>query len=259
MGLTRYERYGIWIVSILAVLVVWEYLSSSGAVSELVLPSPLKIALTFERMIASGQMFVDIWVSTARIILGFSVAFLIAVPLGLISGSNQILRNVLRPWVQLMQPIPGIAWVPFAFLLFGLSNNAAVFVISIACFFPIYINVMNAVQRFDRDLINVARTLGASELQVFARVILPGVFPDIVTGSRVATGFAWRTVVAAEIIGLPRGVGALLIEAKNTAQTDSVIVSMITLGVMMIIFEKVIFDTMDRKIQRWKGGADTEG
>ncbi|MEW6722112.1 MAG: ABC transporter permease [Candidatus Micrarchaeota archaeon] len=248
-----------WLASILAVLIVWEYLSGTGAVSELVLPSPLKIALTFERMIASGQMFVDIWTSTARIVLGFTVAFLLAVPLGLFSGSNQLVRNLLRPWVQLMQPIPGIAWVPFAFLIFGLSNNAAVFVIGIACFFPIYINVMNAVQRFDRDLVNVAKTLGASEVQVFTKVILPGVFPDLVTGSRVATGFAWRTVVAAEIIGLPRGVGALLIEAKNTAQTESVIVSMITLGVMMIIFEKVIFDTMDRKVQRWKGGVDAEG
>lgn len=259
MALTRVERYGVWLASIAAVLITWELLSSSGTVSALVLPSPLKIALTFERMIASGEMFVDITVSTARIILGFVVAFIIAVPLGLFSGSNQILRNILRPWVQLMQPIPGIAWVPFAFLMFGLSNNAAIFVIAIACFFPIYINVMNAVQRFDRDLINVAKTLGASDFQIFTSVILAGVFPDIVTGSRIATGFAWRTVVAAEIIGLPNGVGALLIEAKNTAQTDAVIVSMITLGVLMIIFEKVIFDSMEKGIMRWKTTEAVEG
>lgn len=259
MALTRLERYTVWLASIATVLIVWELLSSSGTVSPLVLPSPLKIALTFESMITSGEMFVDIWVSTARIVLGFTAAFIVAVPLGLFSGSNQIIRNLLRPWVQLMQPIPGIAWVPFAFLIFGLSNNAAIFVIAIACFFPIFINVMNAVQRFDRDLINVARTLGANELQVFTSVILAGVFPDIVTGSRVATGFAWRTVVAAEIIGLPRGVGALLIEAKNTAQTDAVIVSMITLGVLMIVFEKIIFDSLEKGISRWKSAEVVEG
>lgn len=259
MALSRFEKYGVWAASIVAVLIVWEYLSGSGMVSALVLPSPLKIALTFERMISNGQMFVDIWTSTARIIAGFTVAFLVALPLGLLSGSNQIIRNIMRPWVQLTQPIPGIAWVPFAFLIFGLSNNAAIFVIAIACFFPIFINVGNAVQRFDRDLINVAKTLGAGRLQIFTKVIIPGVFPDIVTGSRVAMGFAWRTVVAAEIIGLPHGVGALLIAAKNTAQTDAVIVSMITLGVLMIVFEKVIFDTMEKSIQRWKSAEQGEG
>jgi ABC-type nitrate/sulfonate/bicarbonate transport system permease component len=253
MVLSRMERYAIWGVSILSVLVIWEYLSSSGTVSPLVLPSPLSIAASFQRMISSGEMFIDIWTSTARIFIGFTVAFVIALPLGLIAGSNQIIRNLLKPWVQLTQPIPGIAWVPFAFLLFGLSNNAAVFVIAIACFFPLFIGTMSAVQRFDRDLINVAKTLGANDLQVFMMVILPGISPDIVTGSRVATGFAWRTVVAAEIIGLKEGVGSLLIEAKNTAQTDVVIVSMITLGVLMILFEKVIFEGMEKRIARWKG------
>lgn len=259
MALSTVEKYLVWLGSVVIVLLIWELLSGSGFVSELILPSPLKIAITFERMISSGKMFIDIWVSTARIILGFSAAFLFAVPLGLFSGSNQIIRNLLRPWVQLFQPIPGIAWVPFAFLIFGLSNNAAVFVIAIACFFPIFINVTNAVQRFDRTLINVAKTLGASDFQVFTKVILAGVFPDIITGSRVATGFAWRTVVAAELIGLPNGVGALLIEAKNTAQTDAVIVSMITLGVLMIIFEKVIFDSLERGISKWKNAEPVEG
>ncbi|MFN7990788.1 MAG: ABC transporter permease [Candidatus Micrarchaeia archaeon] len=249
----RTEKYAVWAISILSVLILWEYLSSSGAVSELVLPSPLRIAATFERMISSGQMFVDIWTSTARIFIGFTIAFLAALPLGLASGSNQVIRNLMKPWVELTQPIPGIAWVPFAFLLFGLSNNAAIFVISIACFFPLFISTMNAVQRFDRDLINAAKTLGANDVQLFLMVLLPGISPEIVTGSRVATGFAWRTVVAAEIIGLPSGVGSLLIAAKNTAQTDVVIVSMITLGVLMIVFEKVIFEGLERQIARWKG------
>ena len=256
--LSRYEKYGIWVLSIASVLIIWEYLSVSGAVNPLILPSPLTIAATFERMIASGDMFIDIWISTARIVVGFTAAFLLAVPLGLLSGTNQVARNVLKPWVQLVQPIPSIAWVPFAFLLFGLSNNAAVFVIAIACFFPIFISVGGAVQRFDQDLVNEARTLGANNFQVFAKVILPGIFPDIVTSSRVATGFAWRTVVAAETIGLPRGVGSLLIAAKNTAQTDTVIVSMITLGILMIAFEKVIFDGLESGIAKWKGGDQEE-
>ncbi len=254
MALSRYERYGIWALSIISVLALWEYLSLTGSVNPLILPSPLTIANTFGKMIANGGMFVDIWVSTARIVVGFTAAFALAIPLGLMAGSNQVVRNLLRPWVQLVQPIPSIAWVPFAFLIFGLSNNAAVFVIAIACFFPIFISVASAVQRFDRDMINEAKTLGASGTQVFTKVILPGIFPDIVTSSRVATGFAWRTVVAAELIGLPQGVGALLIAAKNTAQTDTVIVSMITLGILMLLFERVIFDGLEKGIAKWKGG-----
>jgi ABC-type nitrate/sulfonate/bicarbonate transport system permease component len=84
-------------------------------------------------------------------------------------------------------------------------------------------------------------------------ILLPGIVPDMITGSRVGMGFAWRAVVAAEMIGLTQGVGSLLIEAKNTAQTDVVIVSMATLGVLMVIFEKVIFESLERRIDRWKG------
>jgi len=255
MALRNYQKILIGVFSVVSVLLAWEYLSSSGMVNPLVLPSPLAIAMTFARLLAGGAMLTDIGTSTARIFIGFTAAFLIAVPLGLLSGSNQVLRNFLKPWVQLMQPIPGIAWVPFAFLLFGLSNNAAVFVIGIAAFFPIFINVMNAVQRFDRDLVNVAKTLGADGFQVIAKVLLPGIVPDIITGSRVAVGFAWRAVVAAEMIGLPHGVGSLLIEAKNTAQTDVVIASMVTLGVLMLLFDKVIFESLERNVERWKGAA----
>ena len=258
MALRRHEKLLLWVISLLSVVTLWQLLTSYNMVSPLLLPSPGKVGETFARLLASGQMLTDIWISMARIIAGFTIAFLISVPLGLAAGSNEIIRNLLKPWVQLTQPIPGIAWVPFAFLMFGLSNNAAVFVIAVAAFFPIFINVMNAVQRFDRDIINVARTLGASRLQVLTQVLFPGILPDIITGSRVGMGFAWRAVVAAEMIGLTHGVGFLLIEAKNTAQTDVVIVSMATLGVLMLLFEKVIFESLERGITRWKGGG-TEG
>ncbi len=253
VALRRYQKIMIWIVSFVTVIAIWQILSITGIVNSLLLPPPAKIAETFARLLSSGKMFYDIGISTARIIFGFSVAFFFAVPLGLVAGSSEYVRNYLKPWVQLMQPIPGIAWVPFAFLLFGLSNNAAIFVIAVAAFFPIFINIMNAVQRFDRDLINVARTLGASNFQVLSMILLPGIVPDMITGSRVGMGFAWRAVVAAEMIGLTQGVGSLLIEAKNTAQTDVVIVSMATLGVLMVIFEKVIFESLERRIDRWKG------
>jgi len=258
MALRRYQKILIGTFSIVFVLLVWQFLSFFQLVNPLVLPSPESIAESFVRMLSAGTLLTDIGTSTARIFIGFTIAFLLAVPLGLFSGRNEVLRNFLKPWIQLMQPIPGIAWVPFAFLLFGLSNNAAIFVISIAAFFPIFINVMNAVQRFDRDLINVARTLGANDFQVLTKVLLPGILPDIITGSRVSVGFAWRAVVAAEMIGLPRGVGALLIEAKNTAQTDVVIASMVTLGVLMMLFDRVIFDALEKTVSRWKG-AETEG
>ena len=255
MALRRYKRIGIWAFSILSVLVIWQALSMSGMINPLVLPPPDHIMQTFAKLLASGKMLEDIGTSTARIIFGFTVAFIIGVPMGLFAGNNAIVRNFLKPWVQLIQPIPGIAWVPFAFLLFGLSNNAAIFVISIAAFFPIFINVMNAVQMFDRDLVNVAMTLGANRLQVLYMVLLPGIFPDIISGSRIGMGFAWRAVVAAEMIGLPQGVGALLIEAKNTAQTDVVIVSMAMLGVLMVVFEKLIFEGLEHRINRWKGAS----
>ncbi|MGB9635273.1 MAG: ABC transporter permease [Candidatus Micrarchaeia archaeon] len=253
MALRRRYKFILWVLSLVSVLMLWYYVSELGIVSSLILPSPVRVAERIFISVSTGSLFTEIWISLARIVVGFTLAFLVALPLALLAGSNEIVQNILKPWVQLLQPIPGIAWVPFAFLLFGLSNNAAIFVIAVAAFFPIFINVMNGVQMFDRHLINVARSLGANRLQVIYKVLIPGIFPELVAGSRISIGFAWRAVVAAEMIGLPEGLGSMLIQAKNTAQTDIVIASMLILGIIMIFLEKIIFDTLDKEIARWKG------
>ncbi len=253
MVMRRYQRLLLNIFSVVSVVLLWHYLSANNLISPLFLPPPERLVETFVEMALSGELFLDIGMSTVRILIGFIVAFLVAVPLGLLAGSNDIIRNLLKPWVQLLQPIPGVAWVPFAFLLFGLSNSAAVFIIGIAAFFPVFINVMTGVQTLDRDLINVAKTLGANKLQMITKVILPGVVPDLIAGSRVGIGLAWRAVVAAEMIGLPQGIGSVLIDAENTAQTDVMVVCMITLSVLMMIFEKMIFESLEKRVERWKG------
>ena len=254
----RYQKQLLNVFSVAAVLALWYVLSSIGYLNPMIFPSPVLIAQTFVAMFSDGTLFVDIGISAARIFLGFTLGFLVAVPLGLLCGKSEVAENVLNPWAKLLQPIPSVAWVPFALLAVGVNNTAAVFVIGIAAFFPVFINTMSAVQHFDRDLIDSARNMGANTLGIVGKVLLPGIVPELISGSRIGIGFAWRAVVAAEMIGVPLGIGSLLMTARNTGNMEQVLVSMITLGFLMMLFDKVIFEAMEKGISRWKGGQQEE-
>jgi ABC-type nitrate/sulfonate/bicarbonate transport system permease component len=244
---------GLNIIFILIVVGAWFCLTEGGYVSPLVLPSPVTIANTLGNMLISGDLLSHIAISVARVFVGFTLAFIIAVPLGIAIAKIKSLRTILDPWIQFLQPIPSIAWVPFALLWFGLNNNAAIFVITIAAFFPIIINTRQAVISFPQNLINVSYTLGAKWYHIIYKVLLPGIVPNLIAGCKIGMGFAWRAVVAGEIIGIPMGVGFLLMDAKNTARMDIVIVSMITLGILMSLFDRIVFGYLEDKVSKWKG------
>jgi ABC-type nitrate/sulfonate/bicarbonate transport system permease component len=254
----RYQKQILNVASIVAVLLLWLLLSNAGLLNPMILPSPVLVFETFITMLSNGTLFLDIGISAARIFLGFTAAFFIAVPLGLLCGKSELAENIFNPWIKLLQPIPSVAWVPFALLALGANNTAAVFVIGLAAFFPIFINTMNGVMHFDKDLIDSARNLGAGNLQVVAKVLLPGLVPELIAGSRIGIGFAWRAVVAAEMIGVPLGIGSLLMSARTLGDMDQVLVSMITLGILMMLFDRVIFEAMEKGISRWKGNPQEE-
>jgi NitT/TauT family transport system permease protein/taurine transport system permease protein/sulfonate transport system permease protein len=254
--LTRYIQGGI---SLAIFLAIWHVASSTGLFgridseySLLLLPLPETVLKAIIETIRDGSLWGNVSVSIIRVAAGFLLAVLIGIPLGLGMALSRVCNNFSEPFVRVFSPIPGIAWVPLAILWFGLGDKAAIFIITIGSVFPIVINTIQGVRDVDAHLVDAARMMGATHLQVIRRVMLPSLIPYLVTGFRVGLGFAWRVVIAAEMVGVPKGIGYMLNVGRSTGRTDITIVTMVTLGVLMLVVEELIFAPLENRTRFWK-------
>lgn len=170
--------------------------------------------------------------SLQRILYGFALAIVVAVPLGLCSGWFRTVSALATPIVEGLRPIPPLAWIPFAIFFFG-SPYDAIFLVVLAALFPIFLNTHDGVRKIQPVLIDAARTLGASGITLFARVILPAALGSIVTGARVGLGVAWMSIVAAEMVGVKGGgLGVYVWSMAEVGRFDAVFAGMILIGLM---------------------------
>jgi ABC-type nitrate/sulfonate/bicarbonate transport system permease component len=255
-GLLRYIQGGIGLV---VFLVLWHVASTTGLFgriepeySLLLLPTPETVLKAIVETINDGSLWINTSVSIVRVAIGFSIAVVIGIPLGLGMALSPLCNNISEPFVRIFSPIPGIAWVPLAILWFGLGDTAAIFIITLGSIFPIVINTVQGVRDVDVHLVDAARMMGASHLQVMRRVMLPSVIPYLVTGFRIGLGFAWRVVIAAEMVGVPKGIGYMLGVGRSTGRTDITIVTMVTLGVIMLVVEELIFSPLVNRTRFWR-------
>ena len=152
----------------------------------------------------------------------------------------------------MLSPIPGVAWVPIAILWFGLGDEAAVFIIAIGSIFPILLSTVQGVHDVDGRLVDAARTMGATRWQILRRVMLPGLVPFLVTGFRNGLSFAWRVVIAAEMVGIPKGIGYMLTVGRSTGHTEITIVTMLILGALMLLCDELIFSPLQSYTDAWR-------
>ncbi|MDO4345101.1 MAG: ABC transporter permease [Eubacteriales bacterium] len=244
---------------IAAILLLWTVASATGIfgkldgkTAQLLLPLPTTVAKEFAEMIASGYLLSNIWVSMQRVLVGFGLAVVIGLPLGILMGMSETLRNCIYPVVRFFSPIPGVAWVPLAILWFGLGNNAAIFIIVMGSLSPIIINSLQGVLNVDRKLYDVMRMMEASRWQIIVHCIVPSIIPYIVSGFKLGLGFAWRVVIAAELVGVPRGLGYVLSVGRSTANTSVTLITIISLGVIMMLMEEVLFRILEQRTSKWK-------
>jgi ABC-type nitrate/sulfonate/bicarbonate transport system permease component len=242
-----------------AVLLLWHFASVTGIFgrmspesSRLLLPPPSVVLRSLADMAKSGYLLDNVSISVMRVVAGFVLSVVIAVPLGVIMALSPTANNLVDPLVRLLAPIPGVAWVPIAILWFGLGDQAAIFIIAIGSVFPVLLNTMQGIHDVDWRLIDAALTLGASRSQIMSRVMLPSLIPYLVTGFRTGLSFAWRVVIAAEMVGVPKGIGYMLTIGRSTGQTEVTLVTMLILGVLMIVVEELIFDPLQNVTNSWK-------
>ena len=204
------------------------------------LPSPLLTAQTFVQLIANGELPRDAAYSICRVLAAWSLAAVIAVPLGFAMGRWRKLERVLDPVVELFRPISPLAWIPLAILWFGIDEGGKIFVIFIGTFFPILLNTIAGAKTIDPVLIRAGRVLGcADEASLFRKVVLPASLPDVIVGLRISFGTGWAAIIAAELVAARSGLGYLISNGMEVLRSDYVLVGMVTIGVVGVLFDAV--------------------
>ena len=227
------------LLPILTLLVLWQAGSELGWIPSYKLPSPLQVLGGFQDLIQLGMppghpLHYHILYSLERVLWGYGIAVAIGVPLGILMGWSRKLSALFDPIVELIRPIPPLAWIPIAILWFGIGIKSAAFIIFLGAFFPILLNTINGVQSIDSVLIEAARTLNASDRNIFLKVLIPGSLPSILTGMRIGIGIGWMTLVAAEFTGVKQGygLGYMIMTARDIQRPDEIMAGMMMIGVI---------------------------
>jgi NitT/TauT family transport system permease protein len=245
-----------WVWGILPVavfLAIWEIVARLNIVSEQFFFPPFStVALEFYCLTANGVLGSNFLSSLSRVLIGFCAGSIAGVAFGIIMGWRDTINKVLNPIVSLIYPIPALGWLPLLMLWIGINEMLPITIIFICSFFPVLYNTVTGIRNVDRDYIQVARTLGASDVKILATVVMPLALPNIFTGLRLEAGMAWRVIIAAEMVAIPTGIGALMMKAESLIRIDIIIVCLIVLSVMCLAFEK-FFAYLEAKITtKWK-------
>ncbi len=234
-----------------AFLALWEAAPRLDLVNPAFLPPPSSIPAAFAREVSGGAWPRAVVESLSHYVVGLGAGALAGIALGLASGMFGWFESLTAWVVRLLRPIPGLAWVPFAIIWFGVQPSAAVFIIAIGVFWIVFFATQGAVRGVDRDLIEVAQAFGfRGPLARLTKILLPAATPGILVGLRTALGQAWMAVVAAEIFGVP-GIGARMMQASSLLSTDIVVVYMLTMAALYGLFDTG-FVALQGWLLRWR-------
>ncbi len=236
---------GAWVI----VISVWQLITMTSLVPTVLLPSPLRIGITFIQLCRHGYNGISLathfGMTMWRLLAAVVLAVLTAIPLGLASGYSARVNALIDSFVQFVRPLPPLAYYMILILWLGIGESAKVTLLFLAAFPPIYLACVSGVRQVPREYLNAAMSLGANPRQLFWHVLLPAALPNIMTGIRTATGVAYTTVVAAEMVAATYGIGWMIINASKYLKSDVMFVGIIILGVTGILI-----DTCLRWLQR---------
>lgn len=249
-GLKRYLNFIEYFSIVIVIIALWQMLEVVEVIDPVTLPSPLQILETFLSMIGGGELLKHVLVSIVRVFQGYALAVIFGILFGIAIGLSKRLNRVTDFVIQILKPIPPIAWIPLAILWFGIGETSKIFLIFLGGFFPILINVTDGIQQTDKKLIEVAKVLETPKISFIAKVVIPSALPSIFTGLRVGIGSAWMCVVGAELIASDQGVGYMIMNARQFSQPDVVIIGMLAIGFIGKIID-VILKTIERKLIKW--------
>jgi taurine transport system permease protein len=240
------------VLPLLALLAMWEVVVRGFEVSPRVFPGIAPVVNAGVEAIQDGTLIRHIGASLGRIALGTLIGIVTAVPLGVAMGTHRAVSTFFTPLLRFFSVLAGIAWIPIATLWFGYGFGAITFVIFNAVFFVVAYNTLLGVTGIAMPLRHAASSLGANRWQLLTEVLLPGALPNIVTGIRTGLGFAWRGLIAAEMIATNVGLGYMLFVARDFYRTEVIVLGMIVIGALWLLIDRLLLAPLERAtIERW--------
>jgi len=237
-------------------LILWQGVSAYLVKDPFILPGPGDVLFAFTALFWKGTLLMDFEASLIHFAIGLGAALLVGIPIGIAMGWNRRFDAFLDPVIEILRPIPPLAWIPFAIVWFGLTSYSAGFVIFIGSVFPIMINTYSGFRGVPRVFVEAGKMLGCTKNRYLIRYIaFPAALPSVAAGIRIATGVGWMCLVAAELFGVSKfGLGQKLWFFYNLHQMDSVVVYMILLGLTGLLLDMVFRHYVEAYFLRWRTG-----
>jgi taurine transport system permease protein len=245
------------VVTVVALFALWWIATHFGWIRDIFLPTPEKIVTSFADAwkgdIQGGRPLLEhFWASLMRVFAAFLLAVVTAIPAGIAMGVSRIARGIFDPPIEFYRPLPPLAYLPLIVIWFGIEETAKVILIYLACFAPLAMAARAGVKSVMIEQINAAYSMGASKWQVIWHVVIPAAMPEIFTGMRIAIGFGWTTLVAAEMVAATTGLGQMVLNASNFLRTDVVIMGIVVIGGVAYLFD-LLMRYVEHAVVPWKG------
>lgn len=228
-------------------VILWQGASMTGLFPAFKLPSPLGVAASLVEIAITGlppgqRLHGHLAWSLQRVVWGYAAAIALALPLGVVAGWKTAAADWVEPIAELLRPVPPLAWIPLAILWFGIGSFSAGFIIFLGAFFPVLLSTIAGVRSVPPILIEAAKTLNATDMQILTKVLVPWAVPDMLTGARIGMGVGWMTLVAAEFTGVRQGygLGYLIMTARDLQRPDAVLAGMAVIGLTGFVLDALI-------------------
>lgn len=240
-------------LSVLAALALYEVIAYSAYFPQVLLPTVQTVAKTLFAMLADGRMFEHAGATLYRVMVGFCLALMLGVPLGIAMARFKSVENFFLPLVSALMPIPSFSLVPLFMLWFGIGDTTTILIVFYAATFPVLFNTWSGVRSVNPLWLRAAGAMGANERKLFWKVILPAASPFIITGMRQAFLRSWIAVVGAEMIAASDwGLGWVIFDAKEYLQADIMLASIVVIGIIGFVFERLVFGSIEKAtVNKW--------
>ncbi len=244
------------VVTVCVLLLLWFVVTQLGWIKPLFLPKPATVLQQFWEYLSGTANDKPLWhhflASFGRVFAAFALACVTAVPVGIAMGMSRVVRGIFDPPIEFYRPLPPLAYLPLIIIWFGIDELPKVLLIYLACFAPLALAARSGMKAAAQEQINAAYSMGASYGQVVRHVILPAALPEILVGMRIAIGFGWTTLVAAEMVAANVGLGQMVLNASNFLRTDIVVMGIVVIGVVAYGFD-LLMRWLERRLVPWKG------
>jgi taurine transport system permease protein len=244
------------VVTVIALVALWFLVTNMGWIKPLFLPTPQAVFVQFRDYLTGAvndrPLLEHFAASLLRVFSAFLLACLTAIPVGIAMGVSRVARGIFDPPLEFYRPLPPLSYLPLVIIWFGIDELPKVILIFLACFAPLALSARHGMKAATPEQIHAAYSMGASRWQVIRHVILPAAMPEVLVGMRIAIGFGWTTLVAAEMVAANVGLGQMVLNASNFLRTDIVVMGIVVIGVVAYLFD-LLMRWVERRAVPWKG------